>query len=90
MEMLTIDAKRALTQLQTLTLEGQPIQLAGYGAPMATLTGDFPGFWTCSWDVVQEVVAAGGAFLAAHVRLDHRSWLGSGAPLPQALQRKWR
>jgi hypothetical protein len=47
---------------RTLTFEGVPCKVGGWGTDYATVTAQFAGFYQATWETVERVVEGDGNF----------------------------
>ena len=83
---MNIARRKELTETsRTLTFEGVPCKVAGWGNVYATLTADFPGFYRATWETVERVIEGDGNFTVEDVTLTNMRWLGS-IELPEKIR----
>lgn len=84
---MTEDERRKYVEMQGFTLAGHKCHIAGWKNEWATITADFPGFWSTSWETVKRIAEHGGNFTRRDVRGPLRAvWLGSGEKPPSGFE----
>ena len=87
---MTDEQKRLLVESSAgSTLEGSRCSVAGWRNEEATLTPDFGGFWTATWEKVSEVLSGDKNFHAADVRFSSWRWYGFTNETPPAIRARF-
>jgi hypothetical protein len=62
-EVCIAELRKSLCDGQYTTNDGHSVQVAGWSAPVATVSGCMPGFYTASWEAIAEAKDRGGIIM---------------------------